>query len=164
MPPGLVAIPFFGTLFAFANLHRNIQMLDAYGPICMMHIGLSNICLISKKEFLHRPPFSVDMEPSIGELAYGEDLQQRRRLMQTSLISPLVGKTLHKVMKNVMQNSMCPIIDDVSDRWIVRRSCNYITFATIYSSIFGADSVPNPKDKVRKARVRMQIVTIITII
>ena len=165
LPPGPSGLPIFGIFFQWikGNYASRIALGKRYPQIfystmlSMPVITLSSSKLVKQlliqKNFFNR--FSIidpknDYYHSIGThgkscaldliLENGEKWSRRRKLVQDTLIKVLNRENAGNLLKQTMEQNVKPYLDEImksNKPWYTNDIFRYITFNTIYSTIFG---------------------------
>ena len=165
LPPGPVGLPLLGSLLSFAKNSRSFayNLREKYGLISMIYFGLNRVILISDykllnqyfsdKLYINRRSIDSKADKYNNASSFasnsGEKWKHRRQILNSSLMLQLNSKTLDLKIKNYLINIIFPIIDEYArnkKEWKISHECNFVTFATIYSSVFNGQ-VPSPMDK-----------------
>ena len=181
LPPGPNGLPILGIFLQWNfNMNKRIQLSNKYGQILyttwigavpMIVLNSSKLVkqIFPKKEFLNRDTF---FDPStnyyhscnsVGKSAVmhyimssGDEWKNRRKLSQDTLFKVLNNKNAGNLFKETFETEVKPYlskyVNDTDKPWYPREIIDYITFNTIYSTIFGKKLGRNSKlfSKMRK--------------
>ena len=164
LPPGPNGLPLLGIISQWnKGTESRIELSKKYGPIFystlpgypLVIISSSKLVkqLLPQKEFLFRPQIihpkrdyyhsveSVGKSQAMSFIHENDDKwTQRRKLSQDTLFKILNNANVTKLLKQAMETEVEPYIEGIiksNKAWYPRDIVEYITFNTIYATIFG---------------------------
>lgn len=164
MPPGMIGIPYFGSLFTAMIMYNqeyfNHNILPSYGPLTLFKMGQSyslvindcNLykCFMSSKYCIDRPPlFTCNVYEG---LAFKNKLWYTRRKMATVMINEMARKNeLEKNLMQLLNQHIYPVINDKitnnNGLWSCRKDLRNFGFNFVFRGLLGCNYILDKKNK-----------------